>query len=171
MPNSRFSTVRVCCAVTENLRTCAAQCETQGFPFSNQLWPCPHRAAAYWSAAFPQCLQGSELWAWDKKPCQAPPRSLACFVSFLVFSMLPWPAANHPASSSSTTRMLAKIGAERAVAACGGERGLHPLIVDDTEQVGWQMSLRSNPTSALSGWVGFSDRHEGADASLKTTLN
>lgn len=50
-----------------------------------------------------------------------PACSLACFVSALVFSMLPWPAANHPASSSSTTRTLAKIGAERAVAACAVE--------------------------------------------------
>ncbi|MEQ2236996.1 hypothetical protein ILYODFUR_018547 [Ilyodon furcidens] len=51
-------------------------------------------------------------------------------------SMLPWPSANHPASSSSPapTRTLAKLSAGRTVTACAVE-GLHPVIVD-TEQVG-----------------------------------
>lgn len=67
--------------------------------------------------------KGSELWACDKKLSQAPPhppRQSCCFVSTLVFRMLAWPAASHPASSSSTapTQTPAELSVERSVAAC-----------------------------------------------------
>lgn len=45
-------------------------------PFSSS--GCAHvEQSVYWSTAFPQRSQGSELWPCDKKLSQAPPRSLS----------------------------------------------------------------------------------------------
>lgn len=81
-----------------------------------------------WSTAFPQCLQGSELWPCDKKaePSSSSPSSpltlfRSCSVSTLVVCMPAWPAANHPASSSSCTeptQTFARLRVERTITAC-----------------------------------------------------